>query len=146
LLGWCRDDYTFPDVSEAWQRVAPEAMAFDCRTAAFRASLAEGRAFKQSTQEARSTTSLGSMPLIVLSHDPKVGSGLPADVDPQLERAWDQMQGELRDLSTNSRRVIATGSRHYVECYRPELVIAAIREVYDAAKSGGSIAAPTSRQ
>jgi pimeloyl-ACP methyl ester carboxylesterase len=143
LLGWCRDDYTFPGVSQAWQKIAPEAIALDCRAAAFRASLAEGLAFRRSTQEARSTTTLGSMPLVVLSHDPTVGSGFPPDRDVQLELAWNQMQEELRGLSSNSRRVIATGSRHYVECYRAELVIAAIREVYDATKTGKSIAAPT---
>jgi len=146
LLGWCRDDYTFPGVSDAWQKVAPEAIALDCRTAAFRASLAEGLAFRQSAQEAKSTATLGSLPLLVLSHDPEVGSGFPPQRDDQLENAWNGMQEELRGLSSNSRRVIATGSRHYVECYRPELVIAAIREVYDASRNGGSVAAPTSRQ
>lgn len=146
LLGWCRDDYTFPGVSQAWQRIAPEAIALDCRTAAFRASLSEGQAFRSSTQEARSTSTLGSMPLVVLSHDPMVGSGFPAVPNVQLEKAWNQMQEKLRGLSTNSRRVIAIGSRHYVECYRAELVIAAIREVCDASRTGRSIAAPTIRQ
>ncbi len=146
LLGWCRDDYTFPGVSAAWQKVAPEAIAVDCRTTAFRASLAEGLAFGQSAEEAKSVATLGSIPLVVLSHDPEVGSGFPAVRDVQLERAWNQMQDELRGLSRNSRRVIAIGSRHYVECYRPELVIAAIREIYEASRTGGSIAAPTSRQ
>jgi pimeloyl-ACP methyl ester carboxylesterase len=146
LLGWCRDDYTFPGVGPAWQRTAPEAIALDCRTAAFRASYAEGLAFRQSAQEAKSVSSLGSMPLVVLSHDPEIGSGFPAQRDVQLERAWNQMQEELRGLSTNSRRIIAIGSMHYVECYRPELVIAAVREVYDSAESGRSLAAATTRE
>lgn len=49
------------------------------------------------------------------------------------------MQEELRALSSNSKRVIATGSMHYVESYRPELVIGAIREVYIATKTGKQI-------
>lgn len=146
LLGWCRDDYTFPGVGAAWQKIAPEAIALDCRTSAFRASLAEGFAFRESAWEAKSVVSLGSMPLVVLSHDPETGSGFPAERDDELERAWNEMQEELRGLSSNSRRVIAIGSRHYVECYRPELVVGAIRQVYDASRSGASIAAPTSRE
>jgi pimeloyl-ACP methyl ester carboxylesterase len=146
LLGWCRDDYTFPRVGDAWQKVAPEAIALDCRTATFRATRAEEFAFRESAREAGSTGSLGSLPLVVLSHDPRVGIGFMPETAAQAEPAWDQMQEELRGLSTNSHRVIAAGSMHYVESYRPELVIAAIREIYNAATSGISIAAPTSRE
>jgi pimeloyl-ACP methyl ester carboxylesterase len=143
LLGWCRDDYAFPGAAEVWQMAAPEAVALDCRVAAFRATRAEALAFRESAREAGSTGSLGSLPLVVLSHDPKVGSGFPPQTSAQAERAWNQMQEELRNLSSNSHRVIATGSKHYVESYRPELVIAAIREVYDAARNSDSISAPT---
>jgi pimeloyl-ACP methyl ester carboxylesterase len=146
LLGWCRDDYTFPNVGEAWRKVAPEAIALDCRTSAFRASRAEEFAFRQSGRETAAAGQLGALPLIVLSHDPQVGIGFPPADAAQLERAWDQMQEELRGLSTNSRRIIARGSRHYVEAYRPELVITAIREVDDAARNGASLAAPTTTQ
>ena len=56
------------------------------------------------------------------------------------------MQEELRSLSTNSKRIIARHSMHYVEAYRPELVIRAIPDVYVASIPGGSIAAPTSEE
>lgn len=146
LLGWCRDDYTFPKVGEAWQKVAPEAIAVDCRTAVFRATQDEELAFRLSTREAAASGSLGALPLVVLSHDPQVGIGFPPPEAAQGERAWNQMQEELRGLSTNSRRVIARGSSHYVESYRPELVITAIREVDDAARNGTSLAATTTTQ
>ena len=146
LLGWCRDDYTFPNVGAAWQKIAPEAIAVDCRTAAFRATRDEELAFRLSTREAGASGSLGALPLVVLSHDPHVGIGFPPAEAAQGEAAWNQMQEELRGLSTNSRRVIARGSSHYVESYRPELVITAIREVDDAARNGTSLAAPTTTQ
>jgi pimeloyl-ACP methyl ester carboxylesterase len=143
VLGWCRDDYTFPEAGEAWQRVAPEAIALDCRIATFRATRDEALAFRESAREAGSAGTLGPLPLVVLSHDPRVGIGFLPETAAQAEPAWNQMQEELRVLSTNSHRVIAAGSRHYVESYRPELVVAAIREVYDAVRTGESIAAAT---
>jgi hypothetical protein len=42
--------------------------------------------------------------------------------------------------------VIARGSEHYVESYRAELVIEAIREVFTAAETGKTITAATSEQ
>jgi pimeloyl-ACP methyl ester carboxylesterase len=121
VLGWCRDDYTFPNVPASWQKIAPITIALDCRSATFRASNAEELAFRQSGREAAATASLGNVPLIVLSHDPKVGAGFPPPYAGQAELDWSKMQEELRALSSNSKRVIATGSMHYVESYRPEL-------------------------
>jgi hypothetical protein len=42
------------------------------------------------------------------------------------------MQEELVHLSTNGSRVVATGSTHYVQMDRPDVVIAAIQKVVDA--------------
>ena len=41
------------------------------------------------------------------------------------------MQEELRSLSSRSKGIVARGSYHYVQIYRPELVVAAIHEVVD---------------
>ena len=146
LEGWCRDDYTFPDAPLAWRQAAPEAMALDCRTSAFRATRDEFLAFRESGRQVAAVTTLHALPLIVLSHDPQVGSGYPSTMDPEAEKQWSAMQEELRALSTNSKRVIARTSRHYVESYRPELVIQAIREVMVASQTGQSIAAANSEQ
>lgn len=49
ILGWCRDDYTFPDQptawATAWARFAPEAIALDCRLRSWRTQWAESREF-----------------------------------------------------------------------------------------------------
>lgn len=146
LAGWCRDDYTFPNISTAWQQVAPVDIALDCRTSTFRATRDEMLAFRKSGKEAASVTTLHALPLIVLSHDPQIGLGAPDQIAAETEKQWNTMQEQLRSLSTNSKRVIARTSMHYVESYRPELVIHAIEEVFAASKTGHTIAAATSEQ
>jgi len=54
------------------------------------------------------------------------------------------MQEELRSLSTRSKRIVAKGSGHYVEVYRPDLVITAIQEIVRDA--GGSVPSETNAQ
>jgi pimeloyl-ACP methyl ester carboxylesterase len=146
LLGWCRDDYTFPGISQAWQQAAPAAIALDCRSSTLRSMRDEELWFRRSGQEVASITTLGNLPLIVLSHDPRTESGFPPEVAQSAEKQWSSMQEDLRSLSTNSKRIIARQSMHYVEAYRPELVIRAIRDVYVASISSGSVAEPTSEQ
>jgi pimeloyl-ACP methyl ester carboxylesterase len=146
LMGWCRDDYTFPNAPQAWQQVAPVSIALDCRSSVFPATYDEFLAFRESGRQVAAVTTLHALPLIVLSHDPQVGIGFPPAVAAEGEKQWNAMQEELRALSTNSKRVIARTSMHYVESYRAELVIQAIREVFTAASTGQTITAATSEQ
>ena len=129
ILGWCRDDYTFPKQPAAWARIAPEAIALDCRLSAWRTELAELKEFRNNSRLVAATGPVGDIPLVVLSHDPQFGAGFPPAVAAQAEAAWSEMQDELRTLSSRSIRIIAKGSGHYVEVYRPELVIEAVREI-----------------
>jgi pimeloyl-ACP methyl ester carboxylesterase len=134
ILGWCRDDYTFPNQPADWARIAPEAIALDCRLLSWRTELAELREFRDNGRMVAATSPLGDIPVVVLSHDPQVGIGFsPADVA-KAERAWTEMQEELRGLSSKSKRIVAKGSGHYVEIYRPDLVIAAVREIVTDAR------------
>jgi pimeloyl-ACP methyl ester carboxylesterase len=146
LMGWCRDDYRFPNAPQAWQKVAPVSIALDCRSSVFRATYDELLAFRESGRQVATVTTLHALPLIVLSHDPQVGSGFPPERAAEAEKQWNAMQEELRALSTNSKRVIARTSMHYVESYRAELVIQAIREVFTAAGTGQKITTGTSEE
>ena len=146
LMGWCRDDYTFPNAPQAWKQVAPVSIALDCRSSVFPATYDEFLAFRESGRQVAAVTTLHALPLIVLSHDPQVGIGFPPESAAEGEKQWDAMQEELRALSTNSKRVIARTSMHYVESYRAELVIQAIREVFTAAGTGQKLTAGTSEQ
>jgi len=65
----------------------------------------------------------GSLPVLILSRDPGV---LPANWPVSVARAnsviWNQMQEEAKGLSSQSIRVIARGSDHYIQNDRPDLV------------------------
>jgi pimeloyl-ACP methyl ester carboxylesterase len=109
----------------------------ECRWQTVKASEAEVSAARASADEGRRTGSLSSMPLVVLSRDPEKGAApglVPTELSQRFEDQWSQMQEELVRLSTNGSRVVANGSTHYVQMDRPDLVIAAIRKVLDAAR------------
>jgi pimeloyl-ACP methyl ester carboxylesterase len=88
------------------------------------ATFDEFAAVEESSNQTREAHfSFGSKPLIVLT----AGSN---DADP----AWQRLQKELATRSSNGKRIVATGSGHYIQDDRPELVIAAVREVIAATK------------
>jgi pimeloyl-ACP methyl ester carboxylesterase len=110
----------------------------ECRWQTVQSSEAEVNATGASADEGRHAGSLGSIPLVVLSRDPKKGAApglIPAELSRRFEDQWAQMQEELTHLSTNGSRVVATASSHYVQIDRPDLVTAAIRKVVDASRS-----------
>jgi pimeloyl-ACP methyl ester carboxylesterase len=128
LMGACGGG---PPEIKAMQRTV------DCRWQTVKASEAEVNATSASADEGRHAGSLGSMPLVVLSRDPQKGAApglVPPEFSRRFEDQWVHMQEELVHLSTNGSRVVATGSTHYVQLDRPDLVIAAIRKVVDAAR------------
>lgn len=93
----------------------------------FDASIAESTAFYSNASPTK-TAELGDLPLIVLSH------GLPdPDSDAAVfEQEWTDMQKELAGLSSNSRRIIAEQSGHYIQLDEPNLVIDAIRQIVES--------------
>jgi len=135
ILGWCRDNFTFPNQPKEWARLVPEAAAQYCRLQSWRAEQA------QVTDEHGSfyanTGPLGDLPLIVLSHDPEVndfgGFFSPADLV-VAERSWMEMQGELRGLSSRSKWIVAKGSFHWIQIRRPDLVAAEVQEIVNDAR------------
>jgi pimeloyl-ACP methyl ester carboxylesterase len=135
ILGWCRNNFTFPNQPKEWDKFVPEAAGQYCRLQSWRAEQA------QVTDENGSFFAniglLGDMPLIVLSHDPQVndfgGFFSPADLI-KAERAWMEMQGELRTLSSRSKWIVAKGSPHWIQIHRPELVTAEVQEIVNDAR------------
>jgi hypothetical protein len=45
-----------------------------------------------------------------------------------------EMQDELRGLSSRTQRIVAKGSNHWVQIYRPDLVAATVREIVNDAR------------
>ena len=81
--------------------------------------LGEIKSFDRSSDETIHTT-FGDLPILVLSSDP---ARTLADHQPQaMVDAWSRMQSNLAHLSTRGRRIIATGSPHYIMLERPDLV------------------------
>ena len=48
----------------------------------------------------------------------------------QAWQEWQEMQSELRALSSKSKQIIAEQSEHFVQLQQPELVIDAIIELF----------------
>lgn len=82
--------------------------------------LDEGQGMGESMAQAGAVTSLGALPLIVLSR------GLDPDPD------WQAMQTELLQLSSQSQQLIADQSAHNVQIDQPEAATAAIVTMVEA--------------
>jgi len=116
LLGYCGDSAAL--------------RAAECTFDSARENAIERRTFRESAAQARRAGDLGDLPLLVLSHrlnhhDPDI----PADLEADTNRAFEEMQQELTQLSTRGRRIIADNSGHYIQRDRPDLVINAVHEV-----------------
>jgi hypothetical protein len=84
-------------------------------------SFAEEQAsFDRSGEETVHTGPYGALPILIFSQDTAKAA---AEGEPQaLGNAWNQMQEDLKKLSTRSRRIIAKGSTHYIQLDRAELI------------------------
>jgi pimeloyl-ACP methyl ester carboxylesterase len=82
------------------------------------------------------TGSMGSLPLVVLSHTPgKERWCLDMEVNAAAEKEWEVMQLELAKLSTNSVHKVSARSSHAVPIDDPTLVINAILDLLKQVKS-----------
>ncbi|MFL6428834.1 MAG: alpha/beta hydrolase [Acidobacteriaceae bacterium] len=81
---------------------------------------AELESFDRSGEETVHTGPYGALPILIFSQDTvkAVAEGEPR----ALGNAWNQMQEDLKKLSTWSRRIIAQGSGHYIQVNRADLI------------------------
>jgi pimeloyl-ACP methyl ester carboxylesterase len=93
--------------------------------------------------EARATTPLQPMPLIVLSagqSDPAIfPEGWPLEETDLLHL---ELQEDLASLVPGARLIVAEQSTHYIHQTQPDLVLDAIRQVVDAVRDPGTWATP----
>lgn len=85
-----------------------------------------------SARELAQVTSLGSIPLVVLTQGQMSGP---------FVRDWSRVQDELAALSTNALHLVAKDSGHTIQEEAPELVVASAKAIVDAVRSGGDIPA-----
>ena len=121
LIGWCDDGAPQPALR-----------AVECRSSRYQETLAELDSFATSGDQVRPLGSLGDMPLAVLTEDPD--QLFPRDMLP----AFLECQDDLARLSTRATHVVAKGSGHQIQKERPDLVIAAIRQVVEQVKARSS--------
>lgn len=115
---------------DTWRNVA---RAEACRPAYARSGLAEWDEFWHSADEAAQARCCGNIPLVIVSRDPDWRNpAWDAQRDARhiaAQPIWNKLQESLKALSPQSRRIIARGSGHHVMIDRPDVVVAAIRQV-----------------
>lgn len=109
-----------------------------------KAMMAEYDSLEAALAQASGHVNIGDVPLIVLSRGIGLEGQLPAEaleglgLTPQVlarfNAIWDDLQVDLTTLSTDSKRVVAENSTHYVYYGQPALVEAAIREIVREAR------------
>jgi pimeloyl-ACP methyl ester carboxylesterase len=82
----------------------------------------EMRNIERSGRETVHSGPYGSLPILILSHDPEKTMATENSTQRAAEAAWSQMQEDLKKLSTRSRRIIAHGSSHYIQIDRADLI------------------------
>lgn len=78
------------------------------------AYVGEWENFDRSGEETVHTGPYGALPILIFSRD-------------TANNAWNQMQENLKKLSTRSRRIVARGSGHLIQTERPGLVEKEVR-------------------
>jgi pimeloyl-ACP methyl ester carboxylesterase len=80
----------------------------------------EVESFDRSGEETVDSGPYGTLPILIFSQDPALAleEGEPKAVG----EAWNQMQEDLKKLSTRSLRIIAKGSPHYIQLERRDLL------------------------
>ena len=89
----------------------------------------------ESNRQVRDVESLGDLPLVVISQAPNIpGLGYrivaSSETDACLRQTWQDMQGELAGLSSNTSRLTAQGG-HMIPLEQPELIVQAIIDLVE---------------
>jgi pimeloyl-ACP methyl ester carboxylesterase len=86
---------------------------------------------------------LGDRPLVVLTHGAKLpdqilkAENISAAAAARLDAAWLELQNDEATWSSRSRHEVVLGASHYIQFDRPQVVVAAVREVVGEAKAAG---------
>lgn len=106
------------------------------RSAAYRTVRDELFVIDESLKQAADATLPEGLPLAVVTAGKP--QRLPGVDDAEFLATWHELQTELAALSSHSRQYIAARSGHYVQIDDPDLVVRAIRDIVDVARSPGT--------
>ncbi|HSX56492.1 MAG TPA: alpha/beta hydrolase [Sphingomonas sp.] len=100
--------------------------------------------FDATMDDARAVRSLGNRPLIALTAMAPFkpaelkGLGIQASDGARFKAEWKQLGAEQTALSTRGRQQTVPDAGHYIQIDRPDLVIAAVREVVGEVRADGA--------
>jgi pimeloyl-ACP methyl ester carboxylesterase len=136
-IGWYRLQGICSSVPSGFEAYGAIIRADNCDPTQYDALEAELDAVRQSGEETHDVGPFPHLPVLVLSRDPaSMPSNWPVDVAKANSLVWNQMQEESRNLSPLSRRVIASGSDHYIHVDRPDLVVREVSALVEALRRG----------
>lgn len=100
----------------------------------FNAAVIESSSFlaEYGNGSTRKLKSLDDLPLIVLTRGlPDFLPILSEQENKQYDATWHELQRELVGLSSNGKQIIAEQSGHYIQLDEPNLLIEAVRELFE---------------
>lgn len=122
-LGALRDTGQCSQLQPGFSPAAGKMLAEDNCNLSISATKGEMDNFRKSGEETLHTGPYGDLPILIFSEDPnKPPTQLPSHLAKEMAVAWNEMQENLKNLSTRSRRIIAKGSTHYVQVDRADLI------------------------
>ena len=138
VVGMVLVDSTHEDENNRMLALLPPEILKKARPEDMIVRTAEDIDFNKSVAQVRAANWHGDIPLIVLTRGSATFN--PNDYAvPSLAPKWEQirlkLQQELVRRSSRGRQIIAEKSGHYIQRDQPELVIDAIRQVMEEAKS-----------
>ena len=141
-------DATHPDQESKWLAALPAEMPgehpalkksreFLAARLSNRGDNPDGMDLIASREQVRAIGTMGDKPLAVLTHSPewKMVPDLPDDVLKPLEQVSQELQAGFPALSTNSSHQVAKKAGHGIHMDEPGLVVEAIFDVIEKAKS-----------
>ncbi|MCC6390529.1 MAG: alpha/beta hydrolase [Bryobacterales bacterium] len=118
-------------------KVAPAAGSLLFQTKHVSAYFGELDGVDETYEQVRAASDLGDVPLTVVTERSDRRRLLNPD-EQAFERAWDKLMDRSAKLSKRGKRVIAEHSGHLIQLDRPDVVVTAIRDVFNHIRLSGS--------
>lgn len=97
----------------------------------YRTLVDEGVGLEQDFAKGVTPPNLGDLPVVVIAEGKPRHPYMQANLE-----LWHQLQQEIASLSSDGQLVIAENSAHFIHRTEPELILRAVSDVVEAARSG----------
>ena len=146
VLGMVLVDSAHPDQDEKWLAALPAPGPNEPESIGKARKFLAGRTTpdsnpeqidpKASAAQVRAARGLGDKPVVILSHSSssRLDPSLPEELSLKLEKVAEQLQADLKGISSNSTLRQSASGGDYLHVEDPELVIQGVRHALGAAK------------